>query len=126
MLTATSDLQLRNQIREDPIARRVRSQVEWVSFDSVINPWKNFNPIRRLIIWNNNRLLRKYIGAVIEDQYTKVRDTFKGKKRGPKSIISLALETYLVEESAKGEPPSQMSRAFKNMAVSQILIFMVS
>ncbi|KAF2730628.1 cytochrome P450 monooxygenase [Polyplosphaeria fusca] len=122
----TLDMQLHNQIRENPIARTIRSQVEWVSFAVVVDPWKAYNPFRPLVIWNNNRLLRKFIGAEIEKQYAKVRDTFRGKKRGPKSILSLALETYLAEESAKGDLPTTIDPNFKRLAVSQILVFMIA
>ncbi|KAF2262225.1 cytochrome P450 [Lojkania enalia] len=128
--TTSLDAHLRQQEKVNPFARVLKRQVEWVAFGQIVDPWKTYNPMRPFIVWNNNRLMRKYIGAEIDRRFAEIKNKDRSvsteHKRGPKSIISLALEGYLQQAGKDGRLPSSLDTAFRDAAISQIIVFMIA
>ncbi|KAF2107833.1 cytochrome P450 [Lophiotrema nucula] len=117
-----------HQIRPNYLATVLRRQVEWFSFGSVVDPWKLLNPFRPLVIWNNKRVMRNYLGAEIDKRYAELKHGSTDKKQGPKSIISLALKEY-ASAPANGEKSVLQKLPygqFKATLIGQIIMFMLA
>ncbi|KAF1993797.1 cytochrome P450 [Amniculicola lignicola CBS 123094] len=51
----TVDERWLSQVQEHPLAAALRTQIEWTSFGSEINPLSRLNPLRRPLLWYNGR-----------------------------------------------------------------------
>lgn len=104
----------------------LRSQMPWLTFGNEINPFDRYHPLRPFIFWYNTRQMDQYISRELEARYAAHRDG-QGPDRHNlrKSIIDLALEAYLAENSSKTTSSAKgMDSTFKSVATSQIKAFL--
>ena len=101
----------------------LRRQIPWLSFGAEFNPFDRYNPLRPLVQWYNTRQMDRYISRELEDRFI---DSNKmqtpDKLERSRSIIDLALKTFLTEVNPKGTNRG-IDAAFKSFLVSQIKLF---
>lgn len=93
-------------------------QIKWCTFGLEPNPLTHINPIRPLVHWYNTRRMNRYINRELENSYA----THQANSGG-KSIVSLALKSYLEEAQAKGKGEG-IDGTFKEFAASQMKLFL--
>lgn len=96
----------------------LRDQIKWCTFGLEPNPLTHINPIRPFVQWYNTRRMNGYINRELENSYTANRGD-----SADKSIVSLALNSYLDEESTIKRAQG-MDATFKEFARSQIKVFL--
>ena len=97
----------------------VKRQIRWLVFGSKLNPWERWHPFRRLVHWYSTRQMNDYLYPEIDRQTSKLQDhTYTPTK----SIVSLALQTYLAENDSK----KSVDSTFRTFAASQIKLFLFS
>lgn len=114
-----------HQYEDHPIAATIRSQAKWISFSPIVEPWTMLNPKRPFMLWNNNRLFNKHIGAVIDRRFAEVKSTTKEKTKA-KALLTAALESYISDAQSRGESPDRLDPSFKSSLLSNLIIFMVA
>jgi cytochrome P450 len=105
----------------------LRSQVEWIAFTSPVEPWTHWNPARPFILWNNQRIMRKEIGAELDKRFAEMQSQTADEKRSkPKtrSIVSLALANYVAGVEQDDELPPFVN--FKTQLTAQIVLFLLA
>lgn len=125
MLTAYGGEPLGHQHQDHPIAATIRSQAKWISFSPIVEPWTVLNPKRPCILWNNNRLFKKHIGAVIDKRFTEVKAATQEKPKA-KALLPAALESYMIDARKNGESPGRLDPSFRSSLLSNLIIFMVA
>ena len=120
-LTSYSDTRLRSQSSQNQLVNALRSQLSWLTFGNKMNPWERWHPFRPLIHWYNAYLMNSYVSRELDRRFTAYRDG----ERPTKSIIDLALETYLAEKT-DDELQNGMDATFKKFAISQVKLFLFS
>jgi len=101
------------------MARALRNQITWLDFGNEINPLHRYNPFRPLIRWYNKRILDRYISHELDHRYqSKAIGDIDRPRRG-KSIIDLALDTYLDGNA----PTKTLNPTFKKFALNQVILF---
>lgn len=112
-------------MQEHPLATALRTQIDWTSFGSELNPFDLYNPWRPITLWFNNRRLKKLIQAEILKRYTELKS---GSAREPgsstkhsKSIITLVLQEYLKENDYS--VTATLSKEFLDIACAQLRFF---
>ncbi|KAJ4360314.1 uncharacterized protein N0V89_000875 [Didymosphaeria variabile] len=116
-----------HQHQDHPIAATIRSQAKWISFSPIVEPWTMLNPKRPFILWNNNRLFTKHIGAVIDKRFAEVKAATKVKSNAKaKALLPAALENYMSDARTRGESPDRLDPSFKSSLLSNMIIFMVA
>lgn len=96
----------------------LRDQIRWCTFGLEPNPLTHINPIRPLVHWYNGRRMNRYISRELETSYTANRGG-----SADKSIVGLALKSYLEDESIIKRAQG-MDATFKDFAISQIKLFL--
>lgn len=76
------------------------------------------NPMRYLYMWNNRRIMDKYIDRDLDNRYSTTQGNTKSK-----TIIDLALSGYRSEKSSTGNDKGQMDAVFRMYARSQMKVF---
>jgi hypothetical protein len=110
-----SDSRWKYQLGDHPLASALRTQIEWASFGSELNPFDRYNPWRPLILWHNNRRFGALIRDEIMKRYKELKESSAGVGKSSvarsRSIITLALEDYLKEKdvSVAGHPAKSFS-----------------
>jgi cytochrome P450 len=96
----------------------IKNQMEWLVHDrSPPSLLTVLNPLRPLIMWNNNRIMRNYLLPALTRAAAD-----KGSIRGPKTITSLAVQAY--EKEVKGQESSDtIDPEFLDIAISQMKMF---
>ncbi|OCL07969.1 AflN/verA/monooxygenase [Glonium stellatum] len=119
----TLDTRLHYQTADNPLASALRTQIEWTSFGTSLNPFKRYLSVRPIVQWYNSRRMDRYIYAEIDKRFVEHNDAqFCGKdQKRSKSIISLVLSQYLDEEKTKGEASK---KAFRDIATPQLRLFL--
>ncbi|KAF1980383.1 cytochrome P450 [Bimuria novae-zelandiae CBS 107.79] len=117
---------MNHQRNDNPIAATVRSQAMWISFNSVVEPWTTLNPRRPFMNWYNNRLFKKYIGAVVDRRFAEVRASSISEKAKTKALLPKALEHYISNARTNGSSPDHLDPGFKSSLISNMIIFMVA
>lgn len=82
------------------------------------------HPLRRFHLWNNNRIMKNYVKPRIERGVAEHAQS-KGDSTGPKTILSLAIKSY-VNEVQGISGIAEVDPAFVETAVSQVKIFMLA
>ena len=95
----------------------LRDQIPWCLFGLEPNFLVRMNPVRPLVQWYNTRRMNGYITRQLEDRYVTRQGAFKGK-----SIVDLALNTYVAEHSTN-KTVERMDATFEEFAISQIKLF---
>ena len=115
-----------HQHKDNPIAATVRSQAKWISFSPIVEPWTSLNPKRPFMNWYNNRLFKKYIGAVIDNRFAEVKTSSASEKTKAKALLPAALESYIRDARSNGMSPDRLDPSFKSSLISNLIIFMVA
>ncbi|KAI9794418.1 MAG: hypothetical protein M1816_005488 [Peltula sp. TS41687] len=128
------DTHINSQRSHNEMVSALRRQIPWLTFGTEINPIQRYHPLRPLVHWYNARQMNKYISRVLEDRfagYTNGETMPAGTARHSKSVIDLALNTYLADAAANQTAKSSMTAkgmdaTFKAFAISQIKLFIFS
>ena len=97
----------------------LKSQIRWLVFGSKLNPWERWHPFRWLVHWYNTRQMDNYLNVQLDKHLSKARDLTTTKT---KSIVSLALQTYLAEDKTR----TSVDETFRLFTLSQIKQFLFS
>lgn len=95
----------------------LKRQVRWLVFGSEVNPWKKWHPLRLFVSWYSNRQMNNFLFKEFDNHVCKLQDQ---NATPTKSIISLALQTYLEDDDSK----KSMDSSFRMFAISQIKMFL--
>ena len=104
----------------------LHSQTAWLKSgaDTAFLSW--FNPLRPLVHWYNTRTMDRYLSQRLETHFaTRKNGSNSGMvKHNNKSVIDLALDTYLAEAQTNAKATeTSLDATFKSFAMSQIKIF---
>jgi cytochrome P450 len=96
------------------------SQREWAAFGWETDFWKTINPLRYFYIWHNTRRMNKYINHELDKRYSSTTG-----KVNSKTIIDLALNSYIAEQGSPSEDKGkgQLDPTFRKYALSQMKVF---
>ncbi|EKG19619.1 Cytochrome P450 [Macrophomina phaseolina MS6] len=123
---AILDCRLHCQTEELPFYKALKDQVSWMLFDGMPRTLlKQANPFRRLIIWNNNRIMKNFLKPHIEKG---VAQYVAGKLDGVKTINSLAVKAYVEQIQSAGSKANMtgVDPHFVDMAIAQLKIFFLA
>lgn len=101
------------------MVKALKRQIRWLVFGSKLNPWERWHPFRRLVHWYSTRQMNNYLYPELDRQISKSRDQSSAPT---KSIVSLALQTYLAEDDTR----TSVDSTFRTFAISQIKQFLFS
>ncbi|EMR68405.1 putative cytochrome p450 4v3 protein [Eutypa lata UCREL1] len=107
---------LHSQIRENPLMSAMTKQLGLLYFQ--LNLWKQLSPTRHIKHWMYNRQFRNAMLPLIQDTVRNYE-----KIEGPKTVLSLALKSYINEVqdySARGSIPPE----FIEGVVQHVKIFL--
>ncbi|RMJ28726.1 Cytochrome P450 [Aspergillus sp. HF37] len=110
------DAQLGHQTKDHSLATALQRQIEWASFGTTFNPFKRFLTIRPLVLWYNNRLMNRFIGEEVD------RANRAKHEHPSKSVISLALDAYLKQQTDGNT--IQSLEDFKRLVAPQLRVFL--
>ena len=97
----------------------LKRQIRWLVFGSKLNPWERWHPFRRLVHWDCTRQMDSYLEPVLNSNVSKLQ----GQTSTPtKSIIGLALQTYLAQNGLQ----TTTDTTFRKFAISQVKLFLFS
>ena len=94
------------------------AQRKWTAFGLEMGIWMPINPMRYWHIWNNTRIMNKYIDRDLDIWYNA---TLGGAKS--KAIIDLALSGYNAEGKKDELGRTQIDDVFRQYARSQLKVF---
>ncbi|KAM0328621.1 hypothetical protein ACHAQA_005032 [Verticillium albo-atrum] len=108
------------QTSDAPIYAALKKNVSWLYSTWAPVYWNRmFHPLRKLSIWQNNRIIYKELKAMIEDQLQNY-----DRVEGPKTINSLAIRAYMKEVGGKASPDGAIDPEFLETTIEQIKIFL--
>lgn len=118
-LTATRGSRLHSQAMPNRFYYAMKNQTSWLITDNrpdvLFN--RNWNPIRPLALWNNNRIIKSYLTPFIERMLKEGNgDT------GVKTILGLAIDAYKQGKFDNKE----LDATFYNILLANLKIFMVA
>ncbi|OJD40674.1 cytochrome p450 [Diplodia corticola] len=124
----TLDTHFRYQEFTSWIPESLRALIEWTSFGTELNPFNRWNPMRPYKLWYHGRKINKYIEAELDKRFVERRYSNDSKRdtRSVKSIVALALDSYMAEENASGasSDATTLDETFKHYACAQIRLFL--
>ncbi len=97
----------------------LKRQIRWLVFGSKLNPWERWHPFRPLVHWYSTRQINNYLFPELDRQISRYRDHSSSPT---KSIVSLALQTYLAEDDSR----TSVDSTFRTFTISQIKQFLFS
>ena len=97
----------------------LKRQIRWLVFGSKLNPWERWHPFRRLVHWYSTRQINNYLYPELDRQISRFQDQ---RSASTKSIVSLALQTYLAEDDSR----TSIDDTFRTFTISQIKQFLFS
>ncbi|KAK7740261.1 hypothetical protein SLS63_001461 [Diaporthe eres] len=122
---ATLGQRLHCQNGNNPFFESLKDAISWIIADhSPPSILKSMHPLRRFHLWNSNRIMKNYVKPRIERGVAEHAQD-KGNSAGPKTILSLAIKSY-VNEVQGISGIAEVDPAFVEIAVSQIKIFMLA
>jgi cytochrome P450 len=100
-----------------------------------MNPFKLYNPIRPFMYWYNARRMDRYIENLLDDRLKIRRVRMTENTKRSKSVVDLALDTYLKDhatskkedekmDSSSKKEDKNMDSTFKSFAITQVKTFM--
>ncbi|KAK0644877.1 Cytochrome P450 monooxygenase aflN [Lasiodiplodia hormozganensis] len=117
------------QTSDSEFPATLRSLIEWATFGDEINPLKRWNPYRPFISWYYGRRLDTSIHAELEKRFAERKQFLqpeKPKDRKVRSIVSLALDSYMTEHPSAESSPPTLDPTFKTYATAQLRLFLVA
>ncbi|KAI9796323.1 MAG: hypothetical protein M1835_004314 [Candelina submexicana] len=117
--TVILDTELNTQRSQNVMVDSLKRQIRWLVFGSKINPWERWHPFRPLVHWYSRRQINNYLYKELDRHMLEQQDPNTATS---KSIVSLALQTYLAEDDTK----SAIDSTFRTFAISQIKLFLFS
>lgn len=125
LLTPFRGQRLHCQNGNNPFFESLKDAISWIIADhSPPSILKSMHPLRRFRLWNSNRIMKNYVKPRIERGVAEHAQS-KGESPGPKTILSLAIKSY-VNEVQGISGIAEVDPAFVEFAVSQIKIFMLA
>jgi hypothetical protein len=110
----------------------MRSLIEIVTFGQETNPLRRWSPIRPLQVWYWGRYLNSFIHTELDKRFTErgasknpSKSNNEKNSRSVKSIVALALDNYIAEDTTKQEN-TVMDADFKRYATAQLHVFLVA
>ena len=76
----------------------LKRQIRWLLIPRNINPWERWHPFRRLVHWYSARQINYHLNPELDRQIRKFQDH---SSTPTKSIVRLALQTYLAEDDSR-------------------------
>ena len=100
----------------------LRNQASWLVFSNEIH---RFHPFRPFTLWWNRRVMDKFLYGELERRIAtyEERNAQTGSTTRSRTIIDLALDTYLLDESTK-KSFKKMDTTFKDVAMNQLKVFL--
>lgn len=86
-------------------------------FGNKVNPWERWHPLRPFVSWYSNRQMNDFLFKEFDNHVCKLQDQ---NSTPTKSIISLALQTYLEGDDSK----KSKNGSFRMIAISQMKQFL--
>ncbi len=93
-----------------------------------MNPFVRWNPFRPLFQWYFVRIMDHYVGRQLEIRFAAHQDCLDpvgSKNAGYQTVVDLALDRYLEEQSVSHGARS-MDAEFKKFAISQMKVFILA
>ena len=99
--------------------KALKRQIGWILFDNQPQYLlsRNWNPIRPLAVWNNNRIMKASLQPLIQEML--IGDNEIG---GPKTILSLAIGAY--KQDANN--PKDLDPTFMDILTANLKVFMLA
>ena len=120
------DTHLNAQRGANDFVSALRNQIRWLSFGSFgtePNLFERYHPLRPIMQWWNDRRMVRYLSQELDLRFKTNRGcSDAAMKKRSKTVIDLALESYLSEQAPNGSPVS-MDRTFQDFAISQLRTF---
>ena len=123
----TLDLQFNMQRSENPCIQALREQVHLIPNEGYMNPFEVWNPYGIYRRWKNDRIMKDYIGKVLDERFAK-SDLKAAKKERKRTVIDLALNSYVsgveadLDDDATDTSGLKMDENFRKGAITQIRI----
>ncbi|ORX96169.1 cytochrome P450 monooxygenase-like protein [Clohesyomyces aquaticus] len=112
------DTKLNIQGQPNPWISALLNQRRWAAFGLEMGIGMLINPMRYFHIWNNRRIMDKYINRDLDKRYTTSQ-----KRTTSKTIIDLALNAYRSEDAVAGNDRGELDAVFRKYALSQMKVF---
>lgn len=113
------DAKLNTQREPNPWISALLAQRKWAAFGLEMGLSTLLNPMRYFHMWNNRRIMDKYINRELDERY----NTTHGDTAKSKTIIDLALSGYKSEKSSTSADKGQLNPEFRKYALSQMKVF---
>ncbi|KAF2447747.1 cytochrome P450 [Karstenula rhodostoma CBS 690.94] len=112
------DTKLNTQGKPSPWISALLRQRQWAAFGLEMGIWMLINPMRYIHMWNNRRIMDKYIDRDLDKRYnTGIADAKS------KTIVDLALKGYKSERNASTKDKSEIDSVFRKYVRSQMKVF---
>jgi cytochrome P450 len=97
----------------------MKAQIGWLIFDNQPQNLlsRNWNPIRPLAVWNNNRIMKAYLTPLIQEMLLGSKE-----KGGPKTILSLAIGAY----KQGADKAKILDSTFMHILTANLKVFMLA
>ncbi|KAF1957230.1 sterigmatocystin biosynthesis P450 monooxygenase StcS [Byssothecium circinans] len=105
------------------LADGMLGQTRWHNPNAEINPFSQFDFVRKLIHWKNGGQMDKYIGAELDKRYEEYKASPNGESSKSASVIDLVLRAYISGNESSKSPPRQLDATFRAMAIRQVRLF---
>lgn len=111
---------LHTQTRPNPMFKALKAQVAWLVINNTPSSLASYyNPIRPLMMWNNNRIMGNYFAHYLKEG---IKDF--DRIEGPKTINSLAVKAYRKEvDTSSFSKGDAIDPKFLEIAIAQMKIF---
>lgn len=122
------DTDFDSQKKTHPIVECFRKRVALMRNQSGFYPWQDFDPLRPLKLWLNMRTLDGLVGQELDrvfesratDPASTVKKSFKERK---KSVIDLALDSYLQPSTVEKAAPAKIDPAVRSSIINNMKAF---
>jgi hypothetical protein len=120
------DHDFKYQTSNSDFPETMRKLVGIVNWGQELNPLKRWSLIRKFQVWYWGRYLDSFIHAELDKRFTerKISKKTELKGRKVKSIVALALDNYIQEDTK--EETAKMNPDFKRYAAAQLRVFLVA
>ncbi len=114
------DHRLSSQSKPNHLTTALRSQLSWCTTGAETNPFEHLNMVRSIVHAYNTYRIDSYISRELESRYDAVQ-----QKARSKSVVDLALKSYLAEQPTE-QKTTAMDSTLKAFVRSQIKLFLLA